>query len=309
MNQRNCAKIAIITRTKNRPLLLKRAIESVLAQTYRDFLHVVVNDGGDKSELERLINNYMNIYEGRLLLIHNDKSLGMEAASNVGIKASDSTYVAIHDDDDSWAPMFLSKMIDYLECGSNIKNLGGVVCYSNAIHEQIIDEKVNVVARYPDGFELQELTLWRMCAGNCFSPIAFVYKREVYDRIGGLYREDLPVQGDWEFNLRFMQHYEIGLIKEHLAFYHFRVTEKHARSIYNNSITGSEQHRFYKTYLRNEYLRKDLAENKLGMGYIMNLNPVLLRLDRVATRLLEIWEKYKNHMSSLRRLWPIGRRT
>ena len=307
MNQRNCAKIAIITRTKNRPLLLKRAIKSVLAQTYRDFLHVVVNDGGDKSELERLINNYKNIYEGRLLLIHNDKSLGMEAASNVGIKASNSTYVVIHDDDDSWSPIYLANMIGYLENNCAIRNLGGVVSYANLVHEKIVGDTVNEVARRSIASWSQELTLWRMCAKNLFSPIAFIYKREVYDKIGGLYREDLPVQGDWEFNLRFMQHYEIGLIKDHLAFYHVRNSGQNAHSIYSNSIEVTEKHRFYNTYLRNEFLRKDLAENKLGVGFIMNLNPILFRLDRIASRLLEIWEKYKDHFARLRSLWPGGR--
>jgi glycosyltransferase involved in cell wall biosynthesis len=308
MSQRNFAKISIITRTKNRPVLLKRAIESVLAQTYSDFLHVVVNDGGDRSEIERLMNGYKGNYENRLLLIHNDKSLGMEAASNVGIKASDGTYVTIHDDDDSWHPQFLAKMIGYLENNVAIKNLGGVVCYADLVREKIVGDTVSEVSRRSVALWSQELTLWRMCAKNLFPPIAFIYKREVYGKIGGLYREDLPVQGDWEFNLRFMQHYEIGLLKDHLAFYHFRNSEKNAHNIYSNSVEVTEKHRFYNTYLRNEFLRKDLAENKLGVGFIMNLNPILFRLDRIASRLLEMWEKSKDRIARLRSLWPVGRR-
>ena len=45
-------KIAIITRTKNRPLLLRRAINSVLKQTLKDWIMVIVNDGGSKEEVE-----------------------------------------------------------------------------------------------------------------------------------------------------------------------------------------------------------------------------------------------------------------
>ena len=40
------AKVAIITRTKDRPLLLERAIQSVESQTYSDYVHVILNDGG-----------------------------------------------------------------------------------------------------------------------------------------------------------------------------------------------------------------------------------------------------------------------
>ena len=302
MSIRKYGKIAIITRTKNRPLLFKRAVESVLSQTYRDFLHVIVNDGGDSSEVELLMNNYKERYEDCLLIIHNDKSLGMEAASNVGIKASKSTYVVIHDDDDSWDPFFLSKMVNYLESNSVLKNLGGVVCYTTEIFEKIVGDNVKEVSRHSLVFPIRDLTLWRMCATNCFPPISFLYKREVYDRIGGLYREDLPVQGDWEFNLRFLQQYEIGLLKEHLAFYHSRTAEKNAHSIYINSIKDSEKHQFYNTYLRNEFLRKDLAENKLGVGYMMNINPILLRLDKISSRLIEIWEKLRDSFTRLNRL-------
>ncbi len=39
--------VTVITRTKNRTLLLERAIKSVLAQTREDWTHVIVNDGGD----------------------------------------------------------------------------------------------------------------------------------------------------------------------------------------------------------------------------------------------------------------------
>ena len=40
-------KVAVITRTRNRALLLRRAARSVERQTFRAFSWVVVNDGGD----------------------------------------------------------------------------------------------------------------------------------------------------------------------------------------------------------------------------------------------------------------------
>src|SRR5688572_27059131 len=98
------SKVAIITRTKNRELLLGRAIQSVLAQTFADFVHVVVNDAGNVAKVEELTGQYQEKYAGRLQLIHRESSTGMEAASNAAIKASQSDYVVIHDDDDSWEP-------------------------------------------------------------------------------------------------------------------------------------------------------------------------------------------------------------
>lgn len=41
-------KVAVITRTKDRGILLERAIKSVHKQTMMDFIHVIINDAGDK---------------------------------------------------------------------------------------------------------------------------------------------------------------------------------------------------------------------------------------------------------------------
>jgi glycosyltransferase involved in cell wall biosynthesis len=302
MNPIVYAKTAIITRTKNRPVFLKRAIESVLSQTDRDFVHVIVNDGGNREPVDSLLEGFKDRYENRLLVIHNEKSLGMEAASNVGIRSSDSKYVVIHDDDDGWHPSFLEKMTSYLEGNDAIKNLGGVVCYTTEISEQICDGEIKELSRRSIASWTKDISLWRMCAENYFSPISFLYKREVYSKIGGPYREDIPVQGDWEFNLRFMQQYEIGLLKEHLAFYYLRTSNSSSGEAYSNSVNNMEKHQFYKTYLRNEFLRKELAEGRLGVGYMMNINPIILRVDRIAHGLIRIWEKFKNSFVFLKAL-------
>ncbi|HRE18551.1 MAG TPA: glycosyltransferase family A protein, partial [Rhodocyclaceae bacterium] len=44
--------VAVITRTKNRPLMLARALDSVSRQTFRDALWVIVNDGGEPATVE-----------------------------------------------------------------------------------------------------------------------------------------------------------------------------------------------------------------------------------------------------------------
>ena len=64
--------VAIITRTKNRVILLERCIRSILDQTYDNWTHVIVNDGGEPGPVEKLLKNYIHEYRGRITLIHND---------------------------------------------------------------------------------------------------------------------------------------------------------------------------------------------------------------------------------------------
>jgi hypothetical protein len=47
--------VGIVTRTKNRPILLERSIRSVLSQTYGNWVHIIVNDGGDRNALETIL--------------------------------------------------------------------------------------------------------------------------------------------------------------------------------------------------------------------------------------------------------------
>lgn len=294
------AKTAVVTRTKSRPLLLARAIESVLGQTDEDFVHVIVNDGGDVAELEQLLEGFRRRYEGRLLVVHNARSLGMEAASNVGIRASSSNFLVIHDDDDSWHPDFLARTTEHMTRDRQVKNLGGCVSYATEVHERIVDSKVVEVRRRSMEFREYDLTLWRMCAGNFFPPISFLYRREALEKTG-VYREELPVQGDWEFNLRFMQHYEIALVKLHLAFYHMRVSTSTHDGQYSNSVEGLERHGFYNRYVRNELLRADVQAGCLGVGYLANVTPILLRLDRISLGALGLWESAKKSIRVLTR--------
>ncbi len=72
--------VTVITRTKNRPLLLHRAARSVALQKFRDFEWVVVNDGGHVERTEADLEPARREYDD-LRTVNVDTSGGMEAAS------------------------------------------------------------------------------------------------------------------------------------------------------------------------------------------------------------------------------------
>ena len=76
------ATVGIIMRTKNRPLLLERALNDVLRQVFTDWTMVIVNDGGDPAPVDDLVRRYAEAFRGRVAVVHNRTSVGMEAASN-----------------------------------------------------------------------------------------------------------------------------------------------------------------------------------------------------------------------------------
>jgi len=259
--------VSVITRTKNRNLLLKRAIKSVFDQTFQDFEMVIVNDGGDKHALEAEINNITGIDKNKIKLIHNDTSKGMEAASNIGIKNSDSKYILIHDDDDTLHHDFLKEMLPCLETNENKK---GVVCWSTFVYETIQpDSKVKFLSKQPFNHWLDGVTISSLLTNNMFPTNSFLYKREVLKEIG-LYDESLPTLGDWDFNIRFILRHDIFIVKKELCYYHHRLNVQ-SGSLSNSVIGGSDAHKEYNIYLRNKWLREDLTKGKTGFGVISSL--------------------------------------
>jgi glycosyltransferase involved in cell wall biosynthesis len=290
--------VAIITRTKNRPLLLERAMIDVLSQSFQDWVHVIVNDGGNPEPVELLCRKFADNYHCRILLIHNDTSKGMEAASNIGLKASQSKYVVIHDDDDTWHPEFLTKSILALE-QNTWPNTRGVVTHCTVIEEEVNDNKIKTIRRYPLNDKMIGVDISRMAASNPFRPISFLYERAVLESIG-YYDESLPVVGDWDFHLRFLLSYEILVLKEPLSFYHKRVGES---STYMNS--KKNLHREYELRLKNKWIREDIKKGILPMSLLVTLSGETYyfkeRLWRASDKILSLMKYFPLLRSTLKK--------
>jgi glycosyltransferase involved in cell wall biosynthesis len=260
--------VAVVTRTKDRPLFLERALRSVHGQSFGDFVHVVINDGGDPGPVDDLLQKYSELTQGRVRLIHNHSSSGMEAASNKALKSVSSTFVAIHDDDDTWHKNFLRETVATLEKEGAM----GVVVKADKVIEQVSKDgnsikKLSSTAWMPN---LKVVSLYRQCIDNQMTPITFLYRREIFNEIG-YYDENLPVLGDWDFGIRFLQKYDVEFLDPGyaLAFYHHRKFVTGSGN--NNSFgEGHDKHRYWSNKLMNKYLRQELAEGRLGVGYIMS---------------------------------------
>ena len=258
--------VAIVTRTKNRPLLLKRAARSVANQTWSNIQWVVVNDGGDPGPVESIIES-CGVESNRITLINNKKSVGMEAASNMGVRSVDTEFVVIHDDDDAWEPAFLRSSIDFLRSSrAAAAGFEGVVSRAWRVSEQISGDSVIIHGKEPYMPWVSEVPIAQMAVGNFFAPISFLYRRWVYEDIGG-YDESLPVLGDWRFNLDFLIRGNIGLLDEYLSFYHHRDKgDSNKEGVYANSIVGGQSlHQQYFSVVTNAIIRDPDTSDGLRM--------------------------------------------
>jgi glycosyltransferase involved in cell wall biosynthesis len=264
--------VGIITRTKNRTVLLRRAIESVLGQTYSNWVMIIVNDGGDPKEVDALVSEYSSSSVGRIRLIHHPQSLGMDGASKRGLESVDSELLIIHDDDDSWDPAFLTVAVnELLEIQKQFPNTQGVTTYSKRVVETIRGTSVTIESTesYNGWISKGFLSFDRVLTANPIPPISFLFTMKAFRELGSVY-ETVPILGDWEFLVRFMRRFDVYVIPQFLAFYHHRsalTSGAHGNSI----VAQEEQHRLIRQYLLNTWLREDLESGKMGVGIYANL--------------------------------------
>jgi hypothetical protein len=109
--------------------------------------------------------------------------------------------------------------------------------------------------------------LFRLISWNQFPPCSFVYRRDALADVG-YYDDTLPVLGDWDFNLRFFLRHRVDHLPLALAYYHHR-TE--ARRGLANSVQGEQLHEQVRLRLLERYLRADLEQGVLGVGFLSNL--------------------------------------
>ena len=285
-----CARVAVITRTKNRPILFSRAYRSVSNQTYKDIIWVIVNDGGDRSYVDETADIAMSAGLS-VQIVHNDISLGMEAASNIGIHSVNSDYIVIHDDDDSWNSGFLEKTVNLMD--SNLGNsFGGVVTQSMKVVETIKAKECRFVFQQPFNEWMEFVYLSDMVKSNLFPPISFLFRRKIYDKVGG-FNESLPVLGDWDFNLRFLLEADVYCIPELLANYHFR--DENANIDYRNTVVcGVDKHKIFNMVLQNKYLREDIGSNVIGLGFCMAMARYFNHLDGQISPIYSVLLKLAN---------------
>lgn len=124
-------KISVVIPLYNKALSIKRSVQSVLAQSYKNFELIVVDDGST-DDGGSIVNKY---YDERIFLIRQNNS-GVSAARNTGIKHASGNLVAFLDADDSWKPDFLKTIV---RLSKNFPNAG---LYATAYQINLSNQKI-----------------------------------------------------------------------------------------------------------------------------------------------------------------------
>ena len=247
-------RVTVVTRTRNRPLMLTRAVQSVGAQTFQDLELVIVNDAGESEAVDQALASAPEWLRERTQVVTNETSHGREAALEDGLAVSSCEFFAIHDDDDSWEPGFLAACVAHLD---ESPGHGAVAASCDLIFENVTEEALTELKREALAPGKESWTLIDTMVANYVPPISQLIRREVADRIGH-WDGTLLTQADWDFNLRLLATSPVGFIDgEPLAHWHHR--DSTDGTIGNSVVVDAAHHRTDNLAIRDRYARLSVS--------------------------------------------------
>ncbi|MBC2715380.1 MAG: glycosyltransferase [Desulfobacteraceae bacterium] len=230
----NTPLVSVIIPTYNRAWALKKAIDSVLEQDYKNFELIVVDDGST-DDTEALI----KAYEKSVKFIQ-QPNLGVSAARNKGIAVSSGALVAFLDSDDYWYPEKLSAQVEFFNA-----NPDALICQTEEIWIRN-GKKVNPKKKHQ---KLSGMIFIPSLALCLISPSAVMMRKNLFAKIDA-FDESLPACEDYDLWLRITCRYPVQLIDTPLTV----KTGGHEDQL--SSTTGLDKYRIYalKKILKSDFL-------------------------------------------------------
>jgi glycosyltransferase involved in cell wall biosynthesis len=173
-------KVSVVIPLYNGAIYIRRAIETLLAQTYKDFEIVVIDDGS--SDASRDIVMAFSELDKRVRYFY-QKNEGIVGALNHGLSRASGEYIAFCDQDDWWLPEKLKIEVGFLD-----KNSGIDLVYADCFMFENGSIKKNTFARS------RNLNFCRSSDGDCCmqmfwknfipAPLTILMRRTVFEKIG-----------------------------------------------------------------------------------------------------------------------------
>tara|TARA_R110002126_G_scaffold110918_1_gene248364 strand:- start:78165 stop:79052 length:888 start_codon:yes stop_codon:yes gene_type:complete len=184
--------VSIIIPTYNRALELKRALESVIEQTYQNWECLIV-DNNSTDNTDEIIQEF----DDKRIKLFKINNHGIIAASrNKAIQEAKGEYIAFLDSDDWWKPSKLEVSLEYLERGADVV-YHGLWCMhkmnQTALRKRQVGSRTVIVPVYHD----------LICNGNALANSSVVLRRELLNRAGQISEDpELVAAEDYECWLR-----------------------------------------------------------------------------------------------------------
>ena len=251
----------IIPTYKRQPNMLKRAVLSVINQSYQNIEVIVVDDSPTDFEFRSEVEKMLNSLDKRIRYIKHDTNMGACAARNTGINASCGEFIAFLDDDDEWLHNKLEKQLKKIVL---FKETGLIYCREYIVNENTGNIQIST-RKCHAGYVFDNLII-----SNFIGSTSFVLaKKECFKKVG-LFNTQLESAQDYDMWLRISQKYIVDFVNEPLVNYYVH-NEGRISDNTKKKIQGLEMLiQLYSEYLEKNKRVKGIRLIKLVPYYLSN---------------------------------------
>lgn len=277
---------SVIIPTYNRARIIRRAIDSILLQTFHDFELIIVDDGS-QDETEKVVKSYG---DERIIYLYK-RNGGQNSALNRGLKEAKGKYIAFCDSDDKWLPEKLQKVYEKYCEDDEI----GVVYHLTGI---ISRGRVKLARNDTlDGWVYKDV----LTQGYLTSPTFLTCKRECFNKIGEF---DLNVvncqDDDLCFNL--CRYFKVGLVKEILGVYYADTNDRKS----DKKKIAADSYLFLYIKHQNEILRVCGRKVMVGKFYEASRKYLMIGDKKKAKEVFDMADDILHHTKIVRKVkWCI----
>lgn len=280
--------VSAVIPTFNRSEFVLTALESVLAQIYRDMEILIIDDGSTDGTEPRLRERMAGESEVPIRYMKTSNQ-GVAAARNTGVENAAGRWIAFLDSDDRWMPDKIRRQMCFIHKNPGIR----------LVHTQERWFRHGRRVNPPTAYRKYSGDVFLHCLPLCMiGPSSVLAERSLVREIGG-FDEAYPVCEDYDLWLRISSLHRVGLIEEELTWKY----GGHADQL-STSLVGID-------YWRIKSLCRILRIRNLSA---FQVNAVHKEIDRKADILLAGYRKHGRTKEYARvsamidkaRLWSFG---
>ena len=262
--------VSVVIPTHNRSAILRKAIESVIAQTYSDVEIIIVDDASTDNTKEVIESfNY-----DKIKYFYNNTSLGATGARNKGIENSFGEFVAFLDDDDIWYKNKLELQVKLFQ-----NPLVGLV-YSSI---ELFFEQYNIsynTSPSKKGSIYKDMLI-QNCVGGTVSAI--VRKKALLE--SGFFDTIFPAREEYDLWIRISKNWEIDFIPKPLVKAYYRTNLVRISSNLDSYIKAIELINLkFKTEIEQTLNEKEKKRKKIDQNFFLGSQAIKINHSKLARK-------------------------
>ncbi len=193
--------VSVVMPVYNRTDTVRKAIDSILNQTFTDFEFIIVDDGSTDGTLEIL--DYYAQKDSRIRVLKNQYNRGISYSRNKGNDAARGKYIAVMDSDDYSVPNRLEKQVAYMQTHPEVDSVIGTIrsiedLNIEELKKQFPAKEPYKVAKHPGFFEID------LCFYNFYSNVTSMVRRDFVKDKGIWYNPAFLSAEDYDFWKQFI---------------------------------------------------------------------------------------------------------